>query len=338
VFRLGYRPIEIVIVDNGSVDTSPRLLEELVTKTTPSDIDVKMIRLSRNRGFTGGNLAGFEAVSEDSKYLAVINNDVFCDNNSLEKLVDALEVDKGVAAVTGKLLTWDRQRIDGMGCFTSQLGNSYNLGHTLKPESCSKEIPVTAVGGAYAVYRISSVKECGGLFIPEFFFYSEDMELGIRLWRHGFKSKSIPVVVGKHFSSATTRTTTQPKSFPWTEYTEWRNRTMILLLYEKMWGLSLILGLPYILATTLAKRTSIPLTATIRGIVLGLKLKKKYKNMVKNTPHEPIVRLRIVNWYTLLLRMWLRYGARGGKIAYAIISRALHKPESCQELFWIQRS
>ncbi|MDW7969279.1 MAG: glycosyltransferase, partial [Sulfolobales archaeon] len=59
ILGLDYRPLEIILVDNGSSDNTYRLLVEMVDKKASKDVDVKILRLSKNYGFAVANNIAF---------------------------------------------------------------------------------------------------------------------------------------------------------------------------------------------------------------------------------------------------------------------------------------
>jgi GT2 family glycosyltransferase len=61
-----YTNCEIVLVDNGSSDDSVRFARENFP-------EVKIVGLSENKGFTGGNAAGLEIAQ--GTYIVLVNND-----------------------------------------------------------------------------------------------------------------------------------------------------------------------------------------------------------------------------------------------------------------------
>jgi len=63
----------------------------------------------------------------------------------------------------------------------------------------------TYLSGAFSVYKFEDLEECGGLFSKDLpFMYTDDVELGVRLWRCGKRIVTIPVEVGTHYGSAST--------------------------------------------------------------------------------------------------------------------------------------
>lgn len=86
--------IEIIIVDNSSSDGSVFFLR----KNYPS---LKIIELSSNLGFTGGNNVGIDHATGD--YLIFLNNDTAVDSHWVEELIDASKSIK-TGIVSSKLL------------------------------------------------------------------------------------------------------------------------------------------------------------------------------------------------------------------------------------------
>ena len=68
--RQTFRDFETILVDNGSTDGST----EYVRAQFP---EVRLIELEENRGFTGGNIAGWEAVRKGAPegLIVLLNND-----------------------------------------------------------------------------------------------------------------------------------------------------------------------------------------------------------------------------------------------------------------------
>jgi len=64
---------------------------------------------------------------------------------------------------------------------------NYSVGSGLKSFYAYKlrPIAVTYIDGAFSVFRIEAIEKSGGLFMPYFFMWGDDYELGIRLWRKG---------------------------------------------------------------------------------------------------------------------------------------------------------
>jgi len=98
---LSERP-EIVVVDHGSGDDSPRR----VRKRFP---DVKVLELGRDLGAAGRN-AGAQAV--DAPYVAFCDDDSWWADGALTRGAELLDAHPGVALVAGRVLLGDEQQLD----------------------------------------------------------------------------------------------------------------------------------------------------------------------------------------------------------------------------------
>jgi len=89
-----YDPVEIIVVDNGSVVDEA----DLLAIDFPS---IRTLRLDRNHGFTGGVNWGLSIAN--GEFIALLNNDSITDPNCLRHLVYAARR-TGAAAVSGRLV------------------------------------------------------------------------------------------------------------------------------------------------------------------------------------------------------------------------------------------
>src|SRR6218665_3487772 len=77
--KISYKPIEIIVVNNGSTGDD--------IKTAMQDFpDVKLILTEKNLGFAGGNNVGIKAAT--GQFFLLVNNDVEVTPGFLEPLVE----------------------------------------------------------------------------------------------------------------------------------------------------------------------------------------------------------------------------------------------------------
>lgn len=91
--------LELVVVDNRSVDGSDRVLEERF----PS---VRLVRNSANTGFPANNLGLRDLDGVD--YVGLVNSDAFLEPDWLPPMVAALSADPAVGAASARMLFADR--------------------------------------------------------------------------------------------------------------------------------------------------------------------------------------------------------------------------------------
>jgi GT2 family glycosyltransferase len=195
---------ELIVVDNGSNDGSFERIKEFLKKR--NCLRKRIIRLSKNFGFTGGNNIGFRSRDKESKYVLLLNNDAILFQNSLKTLVEYAENNSNVACLQGVVLKYGTRLIDTAGDYLDEFLHPYILGRRYEyPWILRKPIYVTYVDGSCALYRVESVAKCLGnkLFIEEFFGYGDDHILGLIMWSHGYKSVAIPEAVASHARSLT---------------------------------------------------------------------------------------------------------------------------------------
>jgi GT2 family glycosyltransferase len=198
---------ELIIVDNGSTDGSFESIKEFLERK--SHLRKKIIRLAKNSGFTGGNNIGFRARDPDSKYVALVNNDVMLIEDSLKNLVELLRGNSRIGAVQGILLKLtERNIVDTAGDFFVDVYpfvRPFLSGFPYK--ALKKPYKISFADGAFAVYSIEALVRSLGrsdrIFDEVMFAYFDDNILGIKLWCHGYYSILLPRIVGYHARSST---------------------------------------------------------------------------------------------------------------------------------------
>jgi GT2 family glycosyltransferase len=190
---------EILVLDNGSTDGTADWLR----KASPPR--VRLIASDVNLGFCAGNNR-LVREAEDADALALLNNDTRPEPGWLAALVDALRsAPDDVAAVSGKIVDWDGERLDfGRGVMTFD-GHAFQLDFR-RPLSQARvpkagEELLFACGGNLLIRRRSFL--AAGGFDESYFAYLEDVDLGWRLWSGGERVLFAPEAVVRHRSSAT---------------------------------------------------------------------------------------------------------------------------------------
>ena len=182
---------DIIVADNGSTDTSLRVIKE----EFPT---VKTIVLDKNYGFAEGYNRAIEQV--DSKYVVLLNSDVETPENWLTPLLDYMETHPEVAAVQPKIRSWrQRDRFEHAGAaggYLNRLGYPYCRGRRFgKVEQDHGQYDTVAevewTTGACMCVRTKIYKECGGLDAA-FFAHMEEIDLCWRLRNKGWRLACVP--------------------------------------------------------------------------------------------------------------------------------------------------
>jgi len=109
IASLEYSNLEMIIVDNGSTDGS---WKRVFQQADGFPFPVKRIQAGKNLGVAKGNNLGFAQLDPHSKYVCLINNDLFPRPDSLDMLVEALESDSSIGAVFAVQLKWRSDEIE----------------------------------------------------------------------------------------------------------------------------------------------------------------------------------------------------------------------------------
>jgi N-acetylglucosaminyl-diphospho-decaprenol L-rhamnosyltransferase len=194
---------EVIVADNGSTDGTPEQLRALFPH-------VRLVELGANLGFAAACNRG--VADGEGEVVVLLNNDVECPPDFLERLLAPLD-DEGVGMVAAVLVRPGEVEIDGVG-LTADLtlaGFARLHGRPLAEASSTRPTLVGPSGGAGA-YRRTAWEAAGGLD-ERFFFYSEDLDLALRLRSAGWLAAVAPDAVGVHLGAATAG----PRS-PWQRY------------------------------------------------------------------------------------------------------------------------
>jgi GT2 family glycosyltransferase len=191
-----YKAIEVIIVDNGSIDGSVEFIEANYPW-------VRLLRFANNQGFSPAVNHGIR--ESKGKFIALLNNDTVVDSHWLEELLTALKADKSLGSVASKMLAYhDHSVLDGAGDGYRRGGLPGRIGHREKDigQFDSRRYVLGACGGA-ALYR-KEVFDQIGLFDEDYFAYLEDIDLALRAQSAGYKCLYVPTAIVYHLGCGTT--------------------------------------------------------------------------------------------------------------------------------------
>lgn len=188
ILNQSYSNVEIIMVDNASVDGSVEFVKELFP-------EIKIIELSSNTGFAGGNIEGLKYASGD--YIMLINNDVAIDRDCINNLAASMEkrYDAGIGAA--KILVYGKDIIDSAGDGFSTSLKGFKRGEGLQSNHYDKEEYVFGACAGAAIYRRKMIDEIG-FFDDDFFLIHEDTDLNFRAQLAGWKVLYIPSAIAYH--------------------------------------------------------------------------------------------------------------------------------------------
>ncbi|HZM64569.1 MAG TPA: glycosyltransferase family 2 protein [Candidatus Saccharimonadales bacterium] len=196
-----FHDFKIVIIDNGSIDSSREVLKKL-QKREPEKLTV--LYNSHNTGFTGGVNTGIRwALTNDFDYIALLNNDAFADEQWLKNLIMSMRKSDRYGIATGLLLHSDGATIDTTGEQYSKWGLPFprNRNDTTQSSPQKPEEVFGATGGA-TLYRSKMLRDIG-IFDEDFFAYYEDVDISFRAQLAGWKIYYQPKAVAYHKQGGT---------------------------------------------------------------------------------------------------------------------------------------
>ena len=197
--RQTHHSFEVIVVDNGSTDGSPALIEEMA-KSFP--VRLRLIANQANLGFCAANNQGIFAT--DTELVALLNNDAEAAPGWLGALEQAIRQGQDVGMAASKVLVWeDPTRIDKCGHLIYPDGQNRGRGSG-QPDrgQFDRTEEVLWPDGCAAMYRRAMLEDIGG-FDEDFFAYADDAELGLRARWAGWRCLYTPDAVVRHHRGAT---------------------------------------------------------------------------------------------------------------------------------------
>ncbi|HEV7615625.1 MAG TPA: glycosyltransferase family 2 protein [Solirubrobacterales bacterium] len=193
--------IELLVVDNGSVDGTPALLERE---------GVARLRLPRNLGFAPAVNRGVSETAAPA--VLVLNADTALEPGCLKLLLAALDRDPGLAGVQPRILQLEASagasgsvadaRLYSAGQALTRDGRAYEEGAgEAQPAAALAGHEVFGVCGAACLLRREWFERLGGYDESYFAFY-EDVDLNVRARIAGGRFAYVPEAVVWHVGNA----------------------------------------------------------------------------------------------------------------------------------------
>src|SRR5919197_845124 len=197
-------PHTVIVVDNGSRDRTPERLREAFPA-------VRLLELGDNLGFPVACNRGAGAGS--GEIVVLLNNDVDCRPDFLERLVAPLLDDERLGSVAALLLKPGEETIESFGWTADPTLAGYPRLRDLPARKAQVTDPVlVGPSGAAGAYRRRAWEAVGGLD-EGVFSYGEDVELALRLRAAGWSTTGVAEAVAVHVGSASSGARS-----PWQRY------------------------------------------------------------------------------------------------------------------------
>ncbi|HEU5305051.1 MAG TPA: glycosyltransferase family 2 protein [Gemmatimonadales bacterium] len=197
-----YPDLEILVIDNGSVDGSCERIEREYPR-------VKIFRQGRNTGFSHALNVGIREAR--GAYILSLNFDVTLEPKFVAALVEALERHPQAGWAAGFLRKLSPQGVlDSIDCNGHYwLPSRYCYGYDPdKPEPGSYDIEREVFGASAcaALYRVRMLHDLalnGEIFDEDLFAYFEDIDLDWRAQLRGYRCIFTPNARGAHMRGGT---------------------------------------------------------------------------------------------------------------------------------------
>jgi N-acetylglucosaminyl-diphospho-decaprenol L-rhamnosyltransferase len=186
-------PHDVIVVDNGSGDGT----SDGVRESFPN---VRLIELGANTGFPAACNRGAAAGSGD--VVVLLNNDVECPPEFLERLVRPLRDDERLGSVAALLLAPGERTIESFGLAADPTVAGYPRLRGVPSDTAQTSEPrLIGPSGAAGAYRRAAWESVGGLD-DGVFAYAEDVDLALRLRAARWTTTATRDAVAIHIGSA----------------------------------------------------------------------------------------------------------------------------------------
>lgn len=186
---------EIIVVDDASTDGSVAFIEQHYQ-------EVVLLKNPVNQGFSYSCNEGMKIAKHE--LLLFLNSDVKLSPDYFDHQWQYFEKE-GTFGVMGRIMSMDERRMEDTARFPKFMGCKIKASQFFYSEEEKNFIPTTYLSGANALVdaeKMKSIKGFDQIFSP---FYAEDLDLGLRAWRLGWKCYYEHQSVCFHQISSTTK-------------------------------------------------------------------------------------------------------------------------------------
>jgi len=199
--NLSYPNFRLLLVDNGSSDSSESILRERFPET-------EFIQTGANLGFAGGNNVGIRhALTKGADYVWLLNNDTVVEPDALSALVQVAKADKKVGMVGSKIVYHGDPNLlwyAGAVLDEEKPYHPFHIGLDVKDHGQYADVCETGYITGCSLLARREMVEAVGLLSDELFLYFEDVDWSARAKAAGWKLMYCPESLVYHKVSIST--------------------------------------------------------------------------------------------------------------------------------------
>jgi N-acetylglucosaminyl-diphospho-decaprenol L-rhamnosyltransferase len=201
------RDVRVILADNGSTDGAPERAAERD--------NVTLVRTGGNLGYGGGANRGVAELDAEYGWVAVANPDLEWDDGSLDTLLDAarrwptggafgplIKNPDGTTYPSARLLPSLGKGIGHAVLGRVWPGNPWTTAYKQSETEVSERVAGWLSGSCLLMRRAAFEAVAG--FDPRYFMYFEDVDLGDRLGRAGWRNVYVPAAQVIHIQGHST--------------------------------------------------------------------------------------------------------------------------------------
>lgn len=230
--KISYPNFEVIVIDNASPTEDPSIIKQRYP-------NIVFIQNPINYGFAAGN--NFGLMRAKGEYILLLNNDIEVPSGFLEPLVDKLEKNNKIGAVSPKIKYYyqpDTIQYAGYTPINYITMRNFSIGHGQKDTNQFDTDRETAYGHGAAMLVPMEVVKKVGLMSYIFFLYYEEADWCQRIKEAGYEIWFVHNSYVLHKESVSTGKLSYLKIY-------YLNRNRIIFMRRNVHGKQFILGILY---------------------------------------------------------------------------------------------
>ena len=186
------KSFEIILIDNGSTDSSAEFIKEHFGH----EEKLKLVILEKNVGPAKARNIGVQKSS--GEYILILDNDTKIKQGWFDKIINFANQHKDFGLAQPKLLTMGTNKFNYAGDFISPFGFLVERSRGVEDKGQFDRVDkIFALNIASAFFRKDVFEELGG-FDGDYYFYWEEPDLAWRAWLAGYQVLFAPNITVWH--------------------------------------------------------------------------------------------------------------------------------------------